>query len=193
MGDTQDILDGLKWADRVRSRRIARKCDWGNGDDRRLYRANKRVGERSELLDLLAPKRMCPNCGEPRWEVNGWVMGKHMAICHVCFNVLRKRYLEASGRSEVRRETVLRRACRPVPVALLSTVIIEKRGRRCRIDHEKLYRCRTYRGWSQRIVANRVGGLTEKTLGRWERGQVRWVSVAKMEKILGEFRVVICG
>lgn len=185
--EAQDIVNGLEWAERMLVKQKARKCDWKNPADVALWRSQSRAVRANDLLDLLAPSRKCPNCGllevDPRqWRADGKV---GVAVCVSCYRVLYSSYVAGAGRAPKTMRTVLRRACRLVPMGMVGQIVVEERAGKCRIDCKILARCRCYRGWSQARVA--AGWMSVWTYRGWEDGSTKWVSVKKMKKISAAF------
>jgi DNA-binding transcriptional regulator YiaG len=63
------------------------KCDWDDPLDVAEYRRAERTEDRTALLDLLAPRRVCPECGTTRPLSRSWVLNKRKtaAMCRSCY------------------------------------------------------------------------------------------------------------
>lgn len=63
------------------------KCDWDDPTDVAEYRREARSVAREEVLDLIVPKRICPECGIVRPLSRSWVLNKrkNAALCRSCY------------------------------------------------------------------------------------------------------------
>lgn len=131
----REVLKGHKAAQTAMMRAIARKCDWGDAEDRNFYRKDTARRRREKILDHLAENRKCPLCGELKIGSRQFVVNEDasVVICRSCF----QRNVPQGGE---------------VSLAGVFTEV-----KRYEIDPEKFRKARADSGLSLREFARRAG------------------------------------
>lgn len=96
----KNILAGHSAEEKRHEKFIKRVCDWDNPDDVNDWRNDERDKERSEIIDRLAPKRIC-RCGRgPIVENSGWILSRinSLVICRSCFHLLQRERMDDDPR-----------------------------------------------------------------------------------------------
>ena len=87
--DAIDTLKGLEMASRQLARDIARKCDWDDPEDKRVFLQELRAKRRESALNRLVPTRICPVCGKCKTDSRKWVLStdEGTALCRSCWYI----------------------------------------------------------------------------------------------------------
>ncbi len=140
------------------------KCDWDNECDIALYKSQKYTTEKSDVLNKLVPKRLCPVCGAgPLLKSKQWVMNKSKTkvICRSCYhsdNLTTKLSVELP-------------------------VIFQPYEMRFKIDGQALCQARVNLGWPMKRFADVVGWSCTYQR-KLERGDVVSVGQDTMDSIM---------
>lgn len=78
----KDIIIGLEKAEKVK----LRKCDWKDGREVSIMKAEEYRVSRKLILDKIVPTRVCPSCRRRIYLESSWVVKDDLAICRSCFH-----------------------------------------------------------------------------------------------------------
>ncbi len=83
----KEILSGVKDAEECHRRDLLAECDWNDPLDRSYHLSTKRSADRLKLIRKLAPKSVCPHCGNSIMSSRSWVISKDEKniCCRGCY------------------------------------------------------------------------------------------------------------
>lgn len=90
----QDILEGVKKAEKVERRDKGKVCDWGDEREKSILKSERNAAERRRTLDIIIPSRVCPSCKRKIWMDSHWVVKDKLAWCRSCFRSQHKEVRE---------------------------------------------------------------------------------------------------
>lgn len=158
--EAQKMLDTYKKA----WKRRETKCDWDDAIDTALYKSQKYTKEKSDVLDKLAPKRLCPVCkAGPLLKSKQWVVNKRKTkvICRSCYHS----------------DNLTTKVSAELPV------IFQPYEMRFKIDGRALCQARVNLGWPMKRFADVVGWSCTYQR-KLERGDVVSVGERTMKDIM---------